>query len=104
MLILCRLVDKINVSIGQDPTSKSLIGVLDIYGFESFKHNRWELRIDEPFDPYKEYAYSGVFNIFILVCLWVRQLLCLNVVICFAALNSSALTSQMRNCSNTLTR
>ncbi|KAH9619451.1 hypothetical protein KSS87_006575, partial [Heliosperma pusillum] len=34
------LVDKINVSIGQDPNSKSLIGVLDIYGFESFKHNR----------------------------------------------------------------
>lgn len=36
----CRLVDKINVSIGQDPNSKSLIGVLDIYGFESFKANR----------------------------------------------------------------
>lgn len=37
---LYRLVDKINVSIGQDPNSKSLIGVLDIYGFESFKCNR----------------------------------------------------------------
>ncbi|KAI8539584.1 hypothetical protein RHMOL_Rhmol09G0194100 [Rhododendron molle] len=36
------LVDKINKSIGQDPTSKSLIGVLDIYGFESFKHNSFE--------------------------------------------------------------
>ncbi|GAB2277611.1 hypothetical protein Dimus_012319 [Dionaea muscipula] len=36
------LVDKINVSIGQDPNSKSLIGVLDIYGFESFKHNSFE--------------------------------------------------------------
>jgi len=35
-----RLVDKINNSIGQDPKSKSLIGVLDIYGFESFKANR----------------------------------------------------------------
>ncbi|CAN4112840.1 unnamed protein product [Withania somnifera] len=35
------LVDKINSSIGQDPNSKSLIGVLDIYGFESFKTNRW---------------------------------------------------------------
>lgn len=35
-----RLVDKINVSIGQDPSSKCLIGVLDIYGFESFKTNR----------------------------------------------------------------
>ena len=37
---LCRLVDKINSSIGQDPHSKYLIGVLDIYGFESFKTNR----------------------------------------------------------------
>ncbi|KAJ1413867.1 P-loop containing nucleoside triphosphate hydrolase [Sesbania bispinosa] len=34
------LVDKINNSIGQDSNSKSLIGVLDIYGFESFKSNR----------------------------------------------------------------
>ncbi|KAL9395723.1 hypothetical protein Peur_009976 [Populus x canadensis] len=34
------LVDKINVSIGQDPNSKCLIGILDIYGFESFKANR----------------------------------------------------------------
>ncbi|XP_057439528.1 myosin-11-like [Lotus japonicus] len=36
------LVDKINNSIGQDATSKSLIGVLDIYGFESFKCNSFE--------------------------------------------------------------
>ncbi|KAL9273556.1 Myosin-11-like protein [Drosera capensis] len=36
------LVDKINISIGQDPNSQSLIGVLDIYGFESFKHNSFE--------------------------------------------------------------
>ncbi|GMI96152.1 myosin XI B, ARABIDOPSIS THALIANA MYOSIN XI B, MYOSIN XI-8, MYOSIN XI B [Hibiscus trionum] len=36
------LVDKINVSIGQDPESKMLIGVLDIYGFESFKTNSFE--------------------------------------------------------------
>jgi myosin-5 len=36
------LVDKINSSIGQDPNSKSLIGVLDIYGFESFKLNSFE--------------------------------------------------------------
>ncbi|KAK9919503.1 hypothetical protein M0R45_028094 [Rubus argutus] len=36
------LVDKINVSIGQDDNSKSLIGVLDIYGFESFKNNSFE--------------------------------------------------------------
>uniref|UniRef100_A0A453F033 Myosin motor domain-containing protein n=1 Tax=Aegilops tauschii subsp. strangulata TaxID=200361 RepID=A0A453F033_AEGTS len=34
------IVEKINVSIGQDPNSKQLIGVLDIYGFESFKINR----------------------------------------------------------------
>ncbi|KAI3746816.1 hypothetical protein L6452_09257 [Arctium lappa] len=36
------LVGKINNSIGQDPESKSLIGVLDIYGFESFKTNSFE--------------------------------------------------------------
>lgn len=36
------LVEKINISIGQDPNSKSIIGVLDIYGFESFKHNSFE--------------------------------------------------------------
>ncbi|KAL2934752.1 Myosin-11 [Bienertia sinuspersici] len=36
------LVDKINKSIGQDPNSKCLIGVLDIYGFESFKANSFE--------------------------------------------------------------
>ncbi|KAL8551915.1 hypothetical protein ACS0TY_000820 [Phlomoides rotata] len=36
------LVNKINNSIGQDKNSKCLIGVLDIYGFESFKHNSFE--------------------------------------------------------------
>ncbi|CAA0815254.1 Myosin-6 [Striga hermonthica] len=36
------LVDRINRSIGQDPNSKCLIGVLDIYGFESFKTNSFE--------------------------------------------------------------
>ncbi|CAH2037137.1 unnamed protein product [Thlaspi arvense] len=36
------IVNKINTSIGQDPTSKSIIGVLDIYGFESFKCNSFE--------------------------------------------------------------
>ncbi|CAA0823906.1 Myosin-6 [Striga hermonthica] len=36
------LVDRINSSIGQDPNSKCLIGVLDIYGFESFKTNSFE--------------------------------------------------------------
>lgn len=35
--------DKINSSIGQDPEAKSIIGVLDIYGFESFKINRFEI-------------------------------------------------------------
>lgn len=36
------IVDKINNSIGQDPDSKFKIGVLDIYGFESFKTNSFE--------------------------------------------------------------
>lgn len=36
------LVGKINKSIGQDPDSKFFIGVLDIYGFESFKFNSFE--------------------------------------------------------------
>ena len=33
---------KINTSIGQDASSKRFIGVLDIYGFESFKTNSFE--------------------------------------------------------------
>ncbi|KAG6492986.1 hypothetical protein ZIOFF_047958 [Zingiber officinale] len=36
------LVDKINASIGQDRSSKHFIGILDIYGFESFTSNRME--------------------------------------------------------------
>ncbi|XP_062219535.1 myosin-17-like isoform X6 [Phragmites australis] len=36
------LVNRINASIGQDPDSNQLIGVLDIYGFESFKTNSFE--------------------------------------------------------------
>ncbi|XLU20037.1 hypothetical protein S245_056103, partial [Arachis hypogaea] len=40
-VVTSMLVQKINVSIGQDPESKCLIGVLDIYGFESFKNNRY---------------------------------------------------------------
>ncbi|KAK4754045.1 hypothetical protein SAY87_002149 [Trapa incisa] len=36
------IVEKINISIGQDQSSKSIIGVLDIYGFESFKANSFE--------------------------------------------------------------
>ncbi|GAB4842593.1 hypothetical protein Ancab_012569 [Ancistrocladus abbreviatus] len=36
------IVEKINVSIGQDANSQSIIGVLDIYGFESFKFNSFE--------------------------------------------------------------
>lgn len=50
-----RIVDKINNSIGQDPNAKSIIGVLDIYGFESFKINRYllafSLDITEVFSP-----------------------------------------------------
>ena len=36
------LVNKINASIGQDAESATFIGVLDIYGFESFKQNSFE--------------------------------------------------------------
>ncbi|XP_042410642.1 myosin-17-like [Zingiber officinale] len=36
------LVDKINASIGQDRSSKHFIGILDIYGFESFTSNSFE--------------------------------------------------------------
>ncbi|XP_017426389.1 myosin-6-like [Vigna angularis] len=36
------IVCKINNTIGQDPDSTKLIGVLDIYGFESFKTNSFE--------------------------------------------------------------
>ncbi|KAJ1408711.1 P-loop containing nucleoside triphosphate hydrolase [Sesbania bispinosa] len=36
------IVDKINNSIGQDSNAVSIIGVLDIYGFESFKINSFE--------------------------------------------------------------
>ena len=36
------LVDCINKSIGQDPNPSSVIGVLDIYGFEEFKRNDFE--------------------------------------------------------------
>ncbi|XP_068476968.1 myosin-15-like isoform X2 [Phaseolus vulgaris] len=36
------LVDKINMSVGQDINSKIQIGVLDIYGFECFKDNSFE--------------------------------------------------------------
>lgn len=39
-----RLVEKINRSIGQDNESKAQIGVLDIYGFESFQNNRCACR------------------------------------------------------------
>ena len=36
------LVGRINTSIGQDESSEKHIGVLDIYGFESFKNNDFE--------------------------------------------------------------
>ena len=35
------IVAKINRSVGQDINSKIQIGVLDIYGFECFKDNRY---------------------------------------------------------------
>ena len=41
-VISFRLVDKINRSVGQDLNSQVKIGVLDIYGFECFKNNRWQ--------------------------------------------------------------
>lgn len=43
LFIFCcstRLVDKINKAVGQDINSRMQIGILDIYGFESFKDNR----------------------------------------------------------------
>ena len=40
LLSPCRIVDKINSAIGQDPNRVAIIGVLDIYGFEHFKVNR----------------------------------------------------------------
>ncbi|CAI5995861.1 unnamed protein product [Closterium sp. NIES-65] len=36
------LVDKVNKSIGQDPDCASIVGVLDIYGFETFQFNSFE--------------------------------------------------------------
>ncbi|KAK3134970.1 hypothetical protein QOZ80_5BG0413040 [Eleusine coracana subsp. coracana] len=36
------LVNRLNASIGQDASSDRLIGILDIYGFESFKYNSFE--------------------------------------------------------------
>ena len=36
------LVTKINSAIGQDATAPTLVGVLDIYGFECFKENDFE--------------------------------------------------------------
>ena len=39
--IFHRIVKKINNSSGQDSRSKSIIGGLDITGFESFDHNRF---------------------------------------------------------------
>ena len=51
-----RLVENINKSIGQDVDSKVQIGVLDIYGFESFKNNRL---IDYPLFIYFIFTYSN---------------------------------------------
>uniref|UniRef100_A0A0D3FRP1 Myosin motor domain-containing protein n=1 Tax=Oryza barthii TaxID=65489 RepID=A0A0D3FRP1_9ORYZ len=46
------LVNKINSSIGQDPDSKILIGVLDIYGFESFKTNSVDALTGRSFEQF----------------------------------------------------
>lgn len=43
LVLFGRIVDKINNSIGQDPDATNIIGVLDIYGFESFKINRFAI-------------------------------------------------------------
>ncbi|GKB90726.1 unconventional myosin, partial [Tanacetum coccineum] len=48
------IVEKINNLIGQDPNSKSLIGVLDIYGFESFKHKSTPSDLCTPLHDPKE--------------------------------------------------
>ncbi|GJR67814.1 eukaryotic translation initiation factor 1A [Tanacetum coccineum] len=48
------IVEKINNLIGQDPNSKSLIGVLDIYGFDSFKHNSTPSDLCTPLHDPKE--------------------------------------------------
>ncbi|KAL6563815.1 hypothetical protein OROGR_002774 [Orobanche gracilis] len=55
------LVDKINFSIGQDPNSKCLIGVLDIYGFESFESNSSASIL--PMKSYSNISISHVFKI-----------------------------------------
>ena len=41
--------NKINISIVQDPNSNMLIGVLHIYGFESFKTNMYLLIMEIKF-------------------------------------------------------
>jgi len=42
-----RLVDKVNKSIGQAPESEFSVGVLDIYGFESSKVNKYLRRFPD---------------------------------------------------------
>jgi hypothetical protein len=59
-----RIVDKINNSIGQDPDATNIIGVLDIYGFESFKINRFAVSALALSGP-ASMAFAGVFFIFI---------------------------------------
>ncbi len=40
-IIFCRLVDKVNKFIEQDPKFGFFVGVVDIYGFESSKGNMY---------------------------------------------------------------
>jgi hypothetical protein len=64
LILVDRIVDKINNSIGQDPDATHIIGVLDIYGFESFKINRFV--VSSTVWSYCKYEF-GLFFSFILV-------------------------------------
>jgi myosin heavy subunit len=58
------LVDKVNKSIGQDPESEFLVGVLDIYGFESFKGNSFEQFCINLANEKLQQHFNQVFNIY----------------------------------------
>lgn len=60
LVLFGRIVDKINNSIGQDPDATNIIGVLDIYGFESFKINRFAVSALALSGP-ASMAFAGVF-------------------------------------------
>ncbi|KAI8002509.1 Myosin-15 [Camellia lanceoleosa] len=52
------LVEKINRSIGQDKDSQIQLGVLDIYGFECFKNNRYGTLLLEDFYKLELFHYQ----------------------------------------------